>query len=107
MGNKASVEYHASYTQRLRCVQCLPEPPHGYVPGQRIDGAGDQLGEGAVEPQTADTVYFLPRPGQGGGLIQQRRIGEGDGLQSQLPLSGQRRGAAVHAGDMQFSLQQG
>ena len=40
-------------------------------------------------------------------IIQQRRIGEGDGLQSQLPLSGQRRGTAVHAGDMQFSLQQG
>ena len=34
-------------------------------------------------------------------------VGEGDVLAAQPPAPRQRRGAVVHAGDMQFSLQQG
>ena len=104
VGDEAAVEHHLPDAQLLSRRQRLAEAVLRRLPHQRVDGAGDQLGKGRVEPQSGKTGDPVGRLRQRGGVIQHGCVGEGDVLAAQPPAPRQRRGAVVHAGDIQLFL---
>ena len=105
MGDEAAVEHHAADVELPRRLHGLAEAAKRHVPHQRVDGAGRQLRKGTVEPQAGEALRLPLHAGQGGGVVQQRSIAEGDDLAACAPLAGQRAGPVIHAGDMEFVLQ--